>query len=148
MVPAPVLLGQDDMIMCRCCIFLLFAVTLATPATAQTPPSQNELRIYTGLHAAAAKGDAGEIEKLIAAGEKPNAQDANSRTPLHVAVFFGHQAAARALLRLGANPNALDAQKYDVVTIASVHNDVRMLKLCWKVARARRTSPVRMTARR
>ena len=96
---------------------------------AQTPPSQNELRVYAGLHAAAAKGNAAEIEKLIADGEKPNVQDANSRTPLHVAVFFGHQAAARALLRLGANANALDAQKYDVVTIASVRNDVPMLKL-------------------
>jgi ankyrin repeat protein len=117
------------MIMCRCCIFLLFAATLATPATAQIPPSQNELRIYTGLHAAAAKGDASEIEQLIASGEKPNVRDANSRTPLHVAAFLGHQAAARALLRLGANPNALDAQQYDVVTIASVNNDVRMLKL-------------------
>jgi ankyrin repeat protein len=39
------------------------------------------------------------------------------------------QDAARALLRLGANPNALDAQKYDIVTIASVDNDVDMLKL-------------------
>jgi ankyrin repeat protein len=70
-----------------------------------------------------------EIEKLIAAGEKPNIQDSNSRTPLHVAVFSGHQDATRALLRLGANPNALDAQKYDAVTIASVKNDVPMLKL-------------------
>ena len=102
---------------------------LCTSAIAQTPPSQNELRVYAGLHAAAAKGDVAEIEKLIAAGEKPNVQDANSRTPLHVAVFFGHQAATRALLRLGASPNALDAQKYDVVTIASVKNDVSMLKL-------------------
>jgi len=37
--------------------------------------------------------------------------------------------AARALLQLGANPNAFDAQKYDIVTIAAVDNDVEMLKL-------------------
>ena len=56
-------------------------------------------------------------------------QDAHSRTPLHVAAHFGHQAAAQALLKGGANPNALDAQKYDIVTIAAVNNDVPMLKL-------------------
>ncbi len=101
----------------------------AEPVMAQTPPSQSELRTYAGLHAAAAKDDAARIERLIAAGERPDVQDANGRTPLHVATFFGHRAAARALLRLGADPNALDAQKYDAVTIASVRNDVPMLTL-------------------
>src|SRR5215218_6500040 len=32
---------------------------------AQTPPSERELRIYAGLHDAAARGDATEIEQLI-----------------------------------------------------------------------------------
>ena len=111
---------------------LLIAATLLLlplPAAAQTPPSPSELRAYAGLHAAAAKGDAAEIERLIAAGQNVNAQDAHSRTPLHVAAHFGHQAAAQALLKGGANPNALDAQKYDIVTIAAVTNDVPMLKL-------------------
>jgi uncharacterized protein len=98
-------------------------------AAAQIPPSPSELRIYAGLHAAAAKGDAAEIERLIAAGEKPNIQDSHSRTPLHVAAFGSHHAAARALLRLGADPNALDAQRYDIITIAAVRNDLEMLKL-------------------
>jgi ankyrin repeat protein len=96
---------------------------------AQTPPSERELRIYAGLHDAAARGDAAEIEQLIAQGEKPNIQDANSRTPLHVAAFLRRQDAARALLRLGANPNALDAQRYDIATIAAVNNDLEMLKI-------------------
>ena len=30
---------------------------------------------------------------------------------------------------LGANPNALDAQRYDVLTIAAVHNDIEMLNI-------------------
>ena len=47
----------------------------------------------------------------------------------HVAAHFGRHAAAQALLKGGANPNALDAQKYDIVTIAAVNNDVPMLKL-------------------
>jgi uncharacterized protein len=96
---------------------------------AQTPPSERELRIYAGLHDAAARGDVTEIEQLIAEGEKPNIQDANSRTPLHVATFRRQHAAARALIRLGADPNALDAQRYDIITIAAVNNDLEMLKI-------------------
>src|SRR5882672_6351254 len=98
-------------------------------ARAQTPPGERELRIYAGLHDAAARGDVAEIEKLIADGEKPNIQDANSRTPLHVAAFLRKYAAAQALIRLGANPNALDAQRYDIITIAVVRNDLDMLKI-------------------
>src|SRR5436189_2654569 len=111
-------------------IALAIALVLACalPAFAQIPPGPSELRIYAGLHAAAAKGDAAEIERLIAEGEKPNIQDARSRTPLHIAVFGHHHAAARALLRLGADPNALEAQRYDAATIAAVQNDVEMLR--------------------
>jgi ankyrin repeat protein len=102
---------------------------VTSPASAQTPPTEQELRIYAGLHDAAARGDVGEIEKLIAEGEKPNIQDGNSRTPLHVAAYLRKHDAARALLRLGANPNALDAQRYDVITIAAVSNDLELLKI-------------------
>ena len=108
-------------------LLLLLAVTL--PVLAQMPPGAAEVRVYAGLHAAAAKGDAAEIARLLGSGEKPNVQDSHGRTPLHVAAHFGHQAAARALLKGGANPNALDAQRYDIVTIAAVNNDVPMLKL-------------------
>ncbi len=100
---------------------------------AQTPPSERELRIYAGLHDAAARGDVAGIEQLIAEGEKPNIQDAKSRTPLHVATFMRKYDAARALLRLGANPNALDADRYDIVTIAAVNNDLEMLKIAQAV---------------
>ena len=106
------------------------AVQFAGAASfAQTPPSERELRIYAGLHDAAARGNAAEIEQLIAEGEKPNIQDANSRTPLHVAAFLRQYAAARALIRLGANPNALDAQRYDIITIAAVNNDLELLQI-------------------
>ena len=110
-------------------LLILTALLLPVGALAQIPPGPSELRIYAGLHAAAAKGDTAEIERLIAAGQNVNAQDAHSRTPLHVAAHFGHQAAAQALLKGGANANALDAQKYDIVTIVAVTNDVPMLKL-------------------
>ena len=117
----------------RLCLIPLAAGTalpaVVGSAAAQTPPSERELRIYAGLHDAAARGDAGEIEQLIGEGEKPNVQDANSRTPLHVAAFLRRHGAARALIRLGADPKALDAQRYDVITIAAVNNDLEMLKI-------------------
>ncbi len=93
---------------------------------AQLAPTDGELRIYAGLHAAAAAGDAAAIERLIAAGEKPDLQDARSRTPLHVAAWFGRHDAARALLRLGANRNARDRQGFDALTIAAVNGDAEM----------------------
>ena len=109
-------------------VTVLFLATMA-PALAQNAPTPQEVRVYAGLHEAAAKGDTAEIEKLLADGEKPNIQDSKSRTPLHVAAYFKHHAAARALLKAGANANALEIDKYDIVTIASVANDIEMLKL-------------------
>jgi ankyrin repeat protein len=102
---------------------------LATSAVAQIPPNERDLKVYAVLHAAAARGDVAEIERLVAAGERVNIQDSNSRTPLHVAVYRKHHAAARALLKLGANPNALDAQRYDILTIAAASNDIEMLNI-------------------
>src|SRR5436190_1620090 len=75
---------------------IVFASTLAS--LAQIPPGPSELGVYTGLHAAAVKGDASEIERLIAAGGKPNVRDSHGRTPLHVAAHFGHHPAAQAPL--------------------------------------------------
>jgi ankyrin repeat protein len=107
--------------------FLFLA--LGAPASAQIAPSPAELSAYRGLHAAAAKGDPADIERLIKAGAAIEARDGHGRTPLHVAVFMQRQDAARALLRLGADANAFEAQKYDVVTIAAVADDVAMLKI-------------------
>jgi ankyrin repeat protein len=105
------------------------ALGVASAAHAQTAPSADEIRIYAGLHEAAAKGDVAEIERLVKDGEKPNIQDSRSRTPLHVAIYLKRHDAARTLLRLGANPNALEIDRYDIVTIAAVANDIEGLKL-------------------
>ncbi|PWT89132.1 MAG: hypothetical protein C5B56_07630 [Proteobacteria bacterium] len=108
---------------------IVLMLLAAGAVMAQTPPSERELRIYAGLHDAAARGDVAEIEKLIAEGERPDLQDANSRTPLHVTAFLRRHEAAQALIRLGANPNALDAERYDITTIAAVNNDAVMLRI-------------------
>ena len=110
-------------------VALLAAFAFAPLAQAQTPPTAAEIKIYAGLHEAAANGDAAEIERLIAAGEKVDIQDSKSRTPLHVAVFLKKYDAVRALLKAGANPNRLESDRYDPVTIAAVANDVEMLKI-------------------
>jgi ankyrin repeat protein len=108
------------------------AMLCAVPPTslkAQKPPSDRELQVYAGLHAAAADGDVAEIERLLKDGENPNLQDANSRTPLLVATYRRHHKAAEALLKGGANPNARDLQRFDMLTIAVVQNDIEMLKV-------------------
>jgi ankyrin repeat protein len=107
----------------------LFALLTALPVFAQVAPSEAELRAYSGLHAAAARGDVAEIEKRIAAGENKEAVDDRRRTPLHVAAYQKKHDAARALLRIGADPNKLEIDRYDIITIAAVANDVPMLKI-------------------
>jgi uncharacterized protein len=108
---------------------LLVALAIALPASAQIAPTEAEWRAYRGLHQAAALGDVAEIEKHIASGQDKEAIDSRHRTPLHVAVYLGKHDAARALIRLGADPNKLEADRYDIITIAAVANDVPMLKV-------------------
>jgi uncharacterized protein len=115
----------------------------AAVATAQIPPSAEERAAYTGLFAAAARGDAAEIRALAASGQRPDARDAHGRTPLHVAAHGGHHEAMRALAAAGADPNALERDRYDMVTIAAVANDVPTLR----VALALGTSARNVTSR-
>jgi ankyrin repeat protein len=121
---------------------------LATAAGAQTPPDAAELAAYTGLHAAAARGDVPALERLLAAGAAPDPRDAAGRTPLHVAVFAGHPEAARVLVRGGADPRALEARRYDIVTIAAVRGDLAMVRLALELGADPRavTSPYDGTA--
>ena len=109
-------------------VTLLFGSAISV-TYAQVPPSPAEKSGYTGLLAAAARGDAAEIKALTAKGEKPDTRDAYGRTPLHVAAYGGNHEAMRALVAAGANPNALENDRYDVVTIAAVANDVPTLKV-------------------
>ena len=109
---------------------VLFAVlSTLDGAAAQVAPTPAELRSYTGLHAAAARGDIGEIERRIAAGDDKEAVDGRQRTPLHVAAYQARHDAARTLIRLGADPNRLEIDRYDIITIAAVANDLPMLRL-------------------
>ena len=115
----------------------LGAVLLATagllassPVAAQTPPGVAEIAAYTGLHAAAQRGDATRITALARANPAAlEARDGHGRTPLHVATFARQRAAVNALIAAGAQTGALDADRYDAVTIAAVADDEETLRV-------------------
>lgn len=111
---------------------LLLALSLAfggITAQAQVAPSAAEAAAYTGLHAAAHKGDVAKVQRLVASGAALNATDAYGRTPLHVATFTRQREAIRALAKAGADLHRLEADRYDAVTIASVADDEATLKV-------------------
>ena len=113
----------------RCVVMALLACAFAGTASAQVAPSATEIAAYTGLFAAAARGDAAEISRLAASGADVNAREAYGRTPLHVATFGRHRDAIGALAKARADLNAKERDRYDAVTIAAVADDVATLKL-------------------
>jgi len=111
----------------------MIGALLLALATAQVPPTAAELSAYTGLHAAAARGEAAEVARLAKGGTDPNGRDGYRRTPLHVAAYEAQHEALRALVKAGANPNSLEYDRYDIVTIASVADDVATLKVALEI---------------
>ncbi len=105
-------------------------IALLVPAmtSAQVPPGAAEVSRYSGLHAAAHRGDVVEIERLIAAKADVNARDPYGRTPLHVATHAGRVEAISALAKAGANTGLLEKDRYDAVTIAAVANNEDALR--------------------
>ena len=98
------------------------------PALAQVPPRSDEIARYTGLHAAAQRGDVAGVKALLASGADANARDAFGRTPLHLATFARQREVIEALARGGANLGLLEDDRYDAVTIASVADDEETLR--------------------
>ncbi len=114
-------------------VALLLSLPGIVPVTvAQVPPSAAERAAYTGLHAAAGTGDVLLLKKLLAqkadSKQAVDARDSYDRTPLHVAAYASKPDAMRALIEAGASPNALERDRYDIVTIAAVANDLEVLK--------------------
>jgi ankyrin repeat protein len=111
----------------------LVALVVAGPVSAQMPPTAPERAAYTGLFAAADQGNAAEVTRLAVTGASVNARDGHGRTPLHVATYAGRHDAMRALVRAGADPNTLENDRYDIVTIAAVADDVPTLKVALEI---------------
>lgn len=110
---------------------VLMFVTAAPAALAQVPPTATEAAAYSGLHAAAWKGDVAAIERAASAGPRAalEVRDAQGRTPLHVATFARQRGAVQALLKAGADTAALESGRYDAVTITAVADDEETLRL-------------------
>ena len=115
--------------MLKCLIALVIACAMPGVAAAQTPPTSADVQGYTGLLAAAHKGDVPEITRLLAAKADPNVRDSWGRTPLQIAAYGSHYDAVRALKAGGGDIRAFDRQRYDVITIAAVKDDASMLRL-------------------
>ena len=111
-------------------LFLFWVIVSSSHISdAQISPSSMDELSYSGLFAAASQGDVNQIRDLVASGEKVDVRDSRGRTPLHIAAFGGHHAAMKALVASGADPNALENDRYDIVTIAAVANDIKTLEL-------------------
>ena len=105
------------------------AFGVAMPGFAQVPPRAAEIEAYTGLHLAAALGDAMEASRLIGSGSDVNGRDGYERTPLHVATYFGRRDVIAVLARAGADLGAKERDRYDAVTIAAVADEVATLRV-------------------
>lgn len=108
---------------------LLAVAALAGPTQAQVAPSAAEAARYTGLHAAAHKGDLVQLKKLLDSGASVNARDPFGRTPVHVATFARQPEVIRVLALAGANLELLENDRYDAVTVAAVADDEDTLRV-------------------
>lgn len=115
---------------------LLFLVTLpfsAMHVAAQSAPTLQDIAGYKDLHAAAHDGDLPRLDALLLSGIDNEERDGSGRTALHVAAFASQDAVVERLAKAGANLDALESSAYDIVTIASVDNDVELLDLALRL---------------
>ena len=110
-------------------VIACMALTAVLPARAQVPPTPSEIAQYSGLHAAAQRGDVAGIRRLAQQRVPLDARDPHGRTPLHVATFARQREAVRALMQAGAKHELLENDRYDAVTIASVADDEETLRV-------------------
>jgi uncharacterized protein len=111
----------------RTLMALLLVVATTAAARAQVAPAPAEIASYRGALAAAARGDVAALAKLQPGDV--DARDAHGRTPLIGAAHLARHDAMRALVKAGADPNALEHDRYDIVTIAAVANDLPTLRV-------------------
>lgn len=129
-------------------ILFMLTMGIAVPGMAQTAPSINDIGLYKGIHQAAHQGDLDKLSKLIAQGANIEDKDSSGRTALHIAAYASQYEAVKVLAKNGANMNALEDDDYDIVTIAAVDNDLKMLDLALTLgtSAANITSPYEGTA--
>ncbi len=91
---------------------LLLPLTSDVDATAENPQG------VAAIHAAAAKRNAGMVDKLLRAGADPNRVQQDGFTPLHAAAQHDDAMTAGLLLLSGADVSQKNAKGEDAATIA------------------------------
>jgi uncharacterized protein len=114
---------------------------VAGAAAAQVGPTASEVAGYSGLHAAAWRGDTAAVAGVDRAAV--NARDGHGRTPLHVATFARKVDTIRALAKAGADLGALESDRYDAVTIAAVADDETTLAVLLELGASARLTTSR-----
>jgi len=105
-------------------LVLAVAVLLSTGDMA----SSQQQTLGRDMLAAAARGDAEGLKRLIAAGAPLDPVDAHKQTPLLVAVQNNHLAAAIALIEAGSNINAQAANMDSPWLLAGARGRTEMLR--------------------
>ena len=115
---------------------------------AQIPPATQEVLAYSGLFKAVVEQDTAALKKAVAESSQVDIEDNHGRTPLHVAAYTANHEAMRLLVDAGADPNALEHDRYDIVTIAAVADDLPTLRLALELGASpgNTTSPYDGTA--
>ena len=113
----------------RCIPVLLTFLTCVSAVFAQTPPNTSEVLKYSGLFKAVVKRDLVALNKHISTVKDIDKRDDHGRTALHVAAYTANHEAMRLLVEAGADPNAFEHDRYDIVTITAVANDIETLRL-------------------
>lgn len=80
-------------------------------------PAQNPQKV-AAIHAAAARRNAGMVEKLLKAGALPDLEQTQGFTALHVAAQHGDVATTALLVLFGADPRKPDANGDDAIAHA------------------------------
>jgi len=94
------------------------AFDVLLPLTGDINAAADNPQQVAALHAAAAKRNAGLVEKLLKAGADPNQVQADGFTPLHAAAQHGDAATAGLLLLFGAETTLKTAIGQDAAQLA------------------------------
>jgi ankyrin repeat protein len=109
----------------------LLPLALAETATDETgaPPLPPDPARDRALIGAAGAGDAGEVQRLLAAGAGVTAADERGVTALIAAAYRDHLPVARLLLEAGADPDVQDATRQSAYLISTSEGSLELLRL-------------------
>jgi hypothetical protein len=96
---------------------------------APPPPAAPDPARDRALIAAAGAGDAGEVQRLLAAGASVSAADERGVTALIAGAYRNHLPVARLLLEAGADPSVQDSTRQSAYLISTSEGYLDLLRL-------------------